>query len=279
MRRSSLALNAMAALVAVAVAVAGPGDRPPERAGFMLADATGALALSSSQPDAAILRGDAMRPGQAVTGTVTIGARGADVAALALAATSADTAPGTGGGRLSEHLQLAVDDVTEAAAPVRVYAGTLSGLGQVALGRLAAGEARTFAFAARMPATAGNELQGASMSADFIWSAHVVASPPTSAPDPVPPAAQPSAPGGAVLGTQRCRVRRRATVRLRTGGGVRIRTVRVTVNRRRAQRVERVRRKVVVRGLARRVNRVKVVVRLSDGRRLVVKRTLRPCRG
>ena len=282
MRPVALTFNALAALVAVAVAFGGPGPRAPERTGFMLAGATGALELSSSRPGAAILHGEAMRPGAQVAGTVTIGAVGRDVAALSLRASSVDRALGNGGGRLSDRMLIGVWDVTAPAAPVRVYLGPLATLGPVALGPLAATGARTFRLVASLPEAAGDEYQGARMSADFTWSAQAaegaVPATPATPPPPTPPATTPQPGTGEALSDGRCRARRRVAIRLRTPRGVRIRSIRVTVDGRVTRHVKRIGRRVTVRRLPRRTARVKVVVRLADGRRQVVKRTVRRCR-
>ena len=59
----------------------------------------------------------ALEPGQSADGTVTVVNRGDSGGLLTLSAPDVSDAPGTGGGALSERLQVTVLDVTGSGAP------------------------------------------------------------------------------------------------------------------------------------------------------------------
>jgi hypothetical protein len=245
--------------VAAAVAVAAPGRAPAQQ--LKLTAASGALSLSNSRAGAAILSAPALRPGATATGTATVGASAA--ARLALSARIEAETPGTGGGRLSSQLQLAVVDVATRAV---VYRGSPAGLTNANAGTLAAGRRRTYSFTVTLPATAGNAVQGARLRLSFVWTA--VGTAPVAKPTPAPkPAAAP-----VIALPASCAGRGRVVVGLNPPAGTSIRRVDVKLGGARAKRY-RPRRSLSlrVRGRA----RVKVTVRLSDGRRLSASRGYR----
>jgi hypothetical protein len=258
LRRGGVSLLLTA--VAASVAVAAPGRAPAQQ--LRLTAATGALSLSNSRAGAAILSAPAMRPGATSSGTVTIGASAA--ARLALDARIDAETPGTGGGRLSSQLQLVVAD---AATGTVVYRGSPAGLANANAGTLAAGQRRTYRFTVTLPATAGNAVQGARLGLSFVWTAVQTAPPVTPAPAPPAPAPVVALPSG-------CVARGRLTVRLSPPAGTSLGRVEVKVGRARAKRYK-PRRSLTVRVKGR--ARVKVTVRLSDGRRVTASRTVRAC--
>jgi hypothetical protein len=269
--RISPLLTAVLALGAAAIAVAAPGS-PPAPPQIQLAATSGALALSNSRAGTAILAAPAMRPGSTTTGTATIGNGSGSPARLTLRARIDDETPGTGGGRLSSQLALVVADVTRPAAPAVVYTGSPARLTGAALGSLGARQRRTYRFTVTLPATAGNEIQGARLSLSFVWTA-VQATPqaaPTATPTPTPvPAPQPviALPVG-------CAAHGRVVVGLNPPAGTSIRRADVKVGRARTKHYKS-RRTLTVRVGGR--ARVKVTVRLSDGRRVSASRAYRSC--
>ena len=182
----ALALNAVLALLALGLAFAPPGEGAPK---LRLAGASGALSLSNSREGAAIFQAASMRPGEEASGSVTITNTGTVNAALSLAPEAAADTPGTGGGKLSDRLELHVVDVTTASAPVTVYAGTIERMAPTNVGALAPGAHRTYRFVAslRRGGSADNAVQGAALTTGFRWSATGIVSP-TPTPTPTPTA-------------------------------------------------------------------------------------------
>jgi len=294
-----LAINALLAIAALGLAFAEPGEGHSSR--LRLASASGSLSLSNSSEAAAILSSGAMRPGEAVSGTVRIANTGSQPGALALARTAgAVDVPGAGGGRLSDRLQLLVLDVT------------------TAVGTVAPGGERSFRFVATLPAAgaADNAYQGASLAAGFTWTAvgrEAPVSAPASAPEsaltppaptspespPQPPLAAPAPtptptvdtdPTGTVLGEQvfalpsakGCVSRRRFKIHVRRPRGLALASLQITVNRRTKVRLKglaarRVKASISVRGLPKGKVVVKIVAVTTTGQRAVSTRTYRTC--
>jgi len=292
-----LAINALLAIAALGLAFAEPGEGHSSR--LRLASASGSLSLSNSSEAAAILSSGAMRPGEAVSGTVRIANTGSQPGALALARTAgAVDVPGAGGGRLSDRLQLLVLDVTTAALPATVYSGRLDAMPTTAVGTVAPGGERSFRFVATLPAAgaADNAYQGASLAAGFTWTAvgrEAPVSAPASAPEsaltppaptspespPQPPLAAPAPtptptvdtdPTGTVLGEQvfalpsakGCVSRRRFKIHVRRPRGLALASLQITVNRRT---------KVRLKGLAARRVKASISVRGLPKGKVVVK--------
>ena len=70
--------------------------------------------------------------------------------ALTLAPEAPADTPGTGGGKLSNKLELLVIDMTAVNAPVTVYAGTLKQMAPADVGALQPGRHRTYLFVATL---------------------------------------------------------------------------------------------------------------------------------
>src|SRR4051812_14768473 len=117
-----------------------------------------------------------MRPGRTVGGTVTIRNSGDAAAALTLSKSDLVDSPGSGGGRLSEALFLAVDDF---AAQRRVYDGPIASMERVPLAPIAARGANGFRFTVTMPRTRDDRYQAASASVRFDWAATALPSGPS----------------------------------------------------------------------------------------------------
>jgi hypothetical protein len=265
-----LATNALLAILALGIAFAEPGETDgPE---LRLAAAAGSLSLSNSREGAAIFQAVGMRPGWESRGSVQIVNTGTVSGALRLAPSAPQEAPGHGGGWLRNRLELVVLDVTDAQAPVTVYAGRLHQMGTVEAGAVHAGQTRRYLFVAelRPSGNADNAYQGARLTTDFTWTASgseapapaatpqtppatpqtppatlqapATPSPPASTPAPLPPGGGPADadPTGAVLGAQvfampsskRCVSRRKFRIHVRRPAGIDFQSVQVTVNRR-----------------------------------------------
>jgi hypothetical protein len=196
MRRTDLLALALAAALLLA-GVAAARERPAriER----VAAATGALSLSNTRDGAAIFTAAGMVPGQAVSGTLTLGNTGEQAGRLMLSRARLSETPGPGGGRLSDVLELRVDDITDG-APRAVVTGKLGGLYTILLHDLAGGATRTYRFTIRFPDSgpggADNAYAGASLRADYEWLTEAIAAPEPAVPRSAP-AAVPVRPAGA----------------------------------------------------------------------------------
>jgi hypothetical protein len=191
---ASIASSLVMALAAIGLAVAAPGrDRAAALAS--LTDVTGRVSIANSRETESILSAAGMRPGESVSGTVTVGNDGDVAGRFTLAAGDVEDVPGPNGGVLSERVVLEVDDVTDPGSPRVVFAGHPAEFGEYDIGTLAPGDERSFVFAARLPdgglppsSVAGDNLfQQASLSIGFEWAAGVVTSvTPTTTPTPTP---------------------------------------------------------------------------------------------
>ena len=159
-------------MIAVALAAFSARARPAT-ADIELLAGGGSLSLSNSREGSAILSLAPMRPGDSVTGTVTIGNTGTLPGDLTLSTSNLVNVPGPGAGALSATLDLLVQDVTNPGSPVSVYSGTIPAMAPVSLGSLAAGASRDYSFRVVFPDTGAgdNAYQGSSMSVQFDWTA------------------------------------------------------------------------------------------------------------
>lgn len=161
------ALIAISAL-ALALAFSGLGQAD---ARTIKTKATGAMRISGSNPNQAILAAANLAPGGAVKGTATIRNLGSGPAALTLSALGLHDVAGAGGGLLSAGLSLVVRDVTHHSDAI-VYTGSFGGLRTLRVGALAAGEGRQYSFEAKLPNSAGagdDVFAGASTVVDYRW--------------------------------------------------------------------------------------------------------------
>lgn len=183
------------ALAAIGLAVAAPGGlRGQKLASAEIQAASGAVSIANSRAGQAVFSAGAMRPGEGVSGTVTIGNDGDRPGRFAVQGTGVQDAPGPNGGNLSERVELVLFDVTNVQNPVTVYAGDPAGFSQVDLGVIAPGQEREYLFAATLPdgglpgsdAAGDNRFQGSSLSLGFEWSAANAGPDPTPTPTPTP---------------------------------------------------------------------------------------------
>lgn len=129
---------------------------------------SGTLLQTNSRTGAAVLAASGMRPGDTATGDVRITNSGTLPATFRLTETEVTNTFTAGS------MTLRVVDVASGAT---VYDGDVGGLGSKALGGLAAGEARTYRFTARLSAAAPTVDQGKTARADYGWVAVPTADP------------------------------------------------------------------------------------------------------
>ena len=287
MRRAHV-INGLGALLALVLLVA--GFRGGDALAFELVHASGALTLANSKADAAIFNGDGLRPGVPVQGTVTIGNTGAGAAALAVQAGAETDTPGTGGGSLWQALELRISD-----GATVLYEGRVADLGRRSLGTLAIAGAQTYTFTAWLPSGATDDAyQGARLALGFTWTASgrsveptptpaapTTTSPPPSATTTTTTTTDPNATvsAGAVLTlppAKACVRRHTLTLRLHPPRGVKVKSVTVTVNQKKAK-LKRTGGKLVLRKLPNGKLKVKVKAVLGNGRKLTLARTYRSC--
>ncbi len=122
---------------------------------------TGTLTQENSNDKAAVFKLDNLKPGDTLTGTVTITNSGSLPALFELTESGVTN-------EFADHLSMAV---TEGASPV--WAGGFGSLDTIPLGTSAwaADEARTFTFAVTLAGAAGNEFQGKTAGATYTWNA------------------------------------------------------------------------------------------------------------
>jgi hypothetical protein len=276
--RLSLVINAIVSIAVAAVVFA--GVRGSDAVAFELVNAGGALSLSNSHAGAAILHGDGLRPGVPVAGTVTIGNTGSVDAALALQAVGEGETPGAGGGSLWRDLQLRIADGTSV-----VFEGSASALGARALGTLAPGGARTYAFTAWLPSGADDDAyQGARLSLGFAWTATgkspATAPTPTPAPPaaPVAPAADPNATvtASGLMSLPSTCAKRTLKLKLHPPHGVTVKRVSATANGKKAT-LKRKGNAVTLTKLPAGKLKLKVTAVLGTGRKLTLARTYKSC--
>jgi Ca2+-binding RTX toxin-like protein len=141
-----------------------------------LSGSKGSLSISNSRQGAAILTAEDLAPGDAVTGAVSVLARGTGRGFLTLAASNLSS---KGSANLADVLQLRVED--QGGGGAVVFEGPLRNMRHVLLGGIRKGQQRTYRFTASLPEEVGSEYAGASTGADFVWSASALSSRPACA--------------------------------------------------------------------------------------------------
>ena len=170
----------VASVVLAAAAAAGSVHDPGALPAADVRLASGTLSLSNSLNEAAVLSVQNLKPGESRSGQVTITNTGTLDGAFSLAQTNLADTPGPYGGRLSDALQLSIEQISGGGSTVSsVYSGGMSGLTSRQLGTLAAGEPRTYRFTAGLPDTGhplgpglgDNLFQRSAVQADYVWTA------------------------------------------------------------------------------------------------------------
>jgi hypothetical protein len=190
MRRHGAALATIFLLLIAGVASALPTD---PKLGRM--SAQGPVSLSSSKANVALLQGTGIKPGDSVTGIVTLTNKGDRAGKLALMISGVRDQPGLYGGRLSSVLQLRIDDLSTGSAPVQT---TLARTTPVALADLKGRQSRTYKVTATFPDTGlppgptlgDNAQQGSSVEVALAW--NLTEKAPVAPTPPIPPATAPA---------------------------------------------------------------------------------------
>jgi spore coat-associated protein N len=173
------------ALAAAGVAVGSGADFTSRSANPANTFTAGTLVMDNSRDAAAIFSPSNMKPGGAPqTGTVDIQNKGSLAAAFTLTRDQLDStdAGASNPSAFATKVNLVVTDCGAydgATAPgcgdageTEVYSGTLAAMDAATrLGDYSAGEKHRYQFAAALDASAGNEYQGDSSSARFVWDA------------------------------------------------------------------------------------------------------------
>src|SRR4051794_2557558 len=107
MGRSHLRIGLTVALLGLAALVVRAGEAPAGPR--LVATATGSVKLDSSRDGKAILVADDMKPGDTVSGTLTLSNPASVAQRLTLATVGVRNTPGPRGGRLSDRLLITVE--------------------------------------------------------------------------------------------------------------------------------------------------------------------------
>lgn len=205
----------VAVALAVAVGSAVPLQGGDESARAEVGSATGPLVATDG--NGAVLVAQGLRPGDSRAGEVTVVNAGDTSGALTLSQADRVDSP-TPAGPLSAVLDLAVIDATAART---VFACKLAALQSVALGDFAQGDSHRYRFVVTFPGGGApaldNQLQVASTTVSYVWSAGPVAAAPQ--PTAAPPASTPVSTLGSTVSRPAPAARLIATARQRGRGG------------------------------------------------------------
>jgi hypothetical protein len=105
-------------------------------------------------------------PGQSREATIRVANAGSEPSAMTLSTDLADRA-GVGGVPLSSVLVLRIASPSGTV----LYSGPLAALHRLHLGRIGAGATRSLRFTVTLPGSAGNEVEGSTLSAGLSWTA------------------------------------------------------------------------------------------------------------
>ena len=185
-RSRVIATGVLLALVVAAVATAAPARERPAELGRMAAQ--GAVTLAAAGSTHAIITASGLRPGQSVGGNVALANVGESRGRLTLLRTRVVDTPGRFGGRLSDALQLRVEEVGGGS-----WSGPLAGPDMLDLGVMEPGEGRSYRLTLTLPDTgpngSDNAVQGSSVTIDWAWATESLGGqPPSQTPSPTPPA-------------------------------------------------------------------------------------------
>ena len=128
--------------------------------------------VSTSKDGRAIVSANNLAPGDRTNGTVVVTNDGDAAGSLVLRASTVSDRPGPAGGNLSERLTLVVTDITRPGKN-SVYRGPLRGLEGKTLGRIGAGEARSYRFGLLFREGSSTRVddtyQSSAVGIDFAW--------------------------------------------------------------------------------------------------------------
>jgi hypothetical protein len=165
-------MTALVAAVLALAAIVAATRSPSAQAQAAAIRAGGSVQVVNSKNGTALLSGQ-LGPGDSLSGVVTIGNVGWAPGDFVLGTTGLVDTPGPGGGALSSHLQLEVDDVTVPTSPVAVYVGPLAGLSSAALGTFGVNELRTYRLTVSFPdgGSSDSQAMASSLKVTFVWMA------------------------------------------------------------------------------------------------------------
>lgn len=172
-RIASTAVVLAGCLSAGVAFAASPGALPTGSAdGFPTGDRSG-----NSRQNSAVLEVRNLAPGDSRSATVTITNRDGEPATFSLTKYGLREQLGRGGGRLSDRLELRLQEVTDQSSATNLYSGALNSMSRQALGKYVPGESRTYRFtvtftdrrAALGADLADNAYMGGSLSLGFHW--------------------------------------------------------------------------------------------------------------
>jgi hypothetical protein len=294
---ATLIMSLVMALGAIGLAVAAPGGGQ-RLASAEIQGASGAVSIANSHAGQALFGAQAQRPGQATSGTVTIGNDGDVAGNFSVRPTALHDTPGANGGLLSQRLELVVSDVTN--GDHVLFTGTPADLAQLDLGKFEPGEERDYRFDATLPnggLVDDNAYQGSSMSLGFDWSATAspVSTPaptPTRTPAPTTPVSTPTTPPvtpapttptavdyASVLGlpsAHRCAKGGKLKIKVKSPRGTKVKSATIKVNGRVKARLKRS--KTVTLKKLKKTSKVTVAVKASNGRTYTGTRFYRACK-
>jgi hypothetical protein len=190
--------GAALATIFIMLVIAGVASALPRGPELGRVSAEGPVTIGSSKPGVALLQGNDIKPGDSVSGIVTLSNRGDQTGRLSLLISGVHDRPGLYGGHLSSVLQLRVQDLTGIGGPVQT---TLANTSPVVLGDLKPRQSRTFKVTATFPDTGtppgpglgDNAQQGSSVEVGLAWN--------LTEKDPIAPPPPPGQPGPAVTPT------------------------------------------------------------------------------
>lgn len=183
-KRSSIALNAILLLAALAIAAAALMGKPNAGGHEPTLDVinrSGDAQIHNSREGLPIISVANLKPGETASGQVTLSNTGTARGYFYLAPLNLVSNPGPGGATLAENLLVRVK-LTKGATTSSKYYGSLSGMGTVTAGRFSPGESGTYTFEVQArntgmpapptlsrPVRGDNKYQGATASVDFGW--------------------------------------------------------------------------------------------------------------
>ena len=160
--RTKKVLAPLAVLLAAGALAVGSGATFTSTTGNTVSSVTaGSFKHTNSKADAAIFGADNMKPGDVVTGEVTIKNTGTLPGAFTL--TETDDKNGFGA-----NLQMVIKNTTD---DVQVYSGTFGALDSATLGNIAAGQSKTFEWTVTLATSTDNSFQGEAAEAAYTWDA------------------------------------------------------------------------------------------------------------
>ena len=188
-RPRAIAAAVLLAILAALVATAAPARERPAELGRMAAE--GAVTLAAAGSSHAIITASGLLPGQSVSGNIALANVGESRGRLTLLRTRMLDTPGRFGGRLSDALQLRVEEVGGGA-----WTGPLAGPDMLDLGVMEPGEGRSYRLTLTLPDTGpngrDNAVQGSSVMIDWAWATESRGGPPPAQTPTPPPSATPA---------------------------------------------------------------------------------------